>query len=139
MPPHTPAAARPGGAVCLCIMRRPPQGTKPRPRCARCGLNDSGDVGMVDHSVAADDNVDLSRRKFLTRATIATGAVGAVFAAVPFIESWSPSERARAQGAPTELDLSKLEPTDGHSHLAPPAYLRRAADPRHARPHQRPR
>jgi ubiquinol-cytochrome c reductase iron-sulfur subunit len=65
---------------------------------------------MVDHSVAADDNVDLSRRKFLTRATIATGAVGAVFAAVPFIESWSPSERARAQGAPTELDLSKLEP-----------------------------
>ena len=33
-----------------------------------------------------------------------------VLAAVPFIESWSPSERARAQGAPTELDLSKLEP-----------------------------
>jgi len=64
---------------------------------------------MADHAVVADDEVDLSRRKFLTRATIATGAVGAVFAAVPFIESWSPSERARAQGAPTELDLSKLE------------------------------
>jgi ubiquinol-cytochrome c reductase iron-sulfur subunit len=64
---------------------------------------------MADHAVVADDGVDLSRRKFLTRATIATGAVGAVFAAVPFIESWSPSERARAQGAPTELDLSKLE------------------------------
>jgi ubiquinol-cytochrome c reductase iron-sulfur subunit len=28
---------------------------------------------------------------------------------VPFIESWSPSERARAQGAPTELDLAKIE------------------------------
>jgi ubiquinol-cytochrome c reductase iron-sulfur subunit len=65
---------------------------------------------MVDHAVVADDEVDLSRRKFLTRATIATGAVGAVFAAVPFIASWNPSERARAQGAPTELDLSKLEP-----------------------------
>jgi ubiquinol-cytochrome c reductase iron-sulfur subunit len=65
---------------------------------------------MADHAVVADDEVDLSRRKFLTRATIATGAVGAVFAAVPFIESWSPSERARAQGVPTELDLSKLEP-----------------------------
>jgi ubiquinol-cytochrome c reductase iron-sulfur subunit len=64
---------------------------------------------MADHAVVAEDDVDLSRRKFLTRATIATGAVGAVFAAVPFIESWSPSERARAQGAPTELDLSKLE------------------------------
>jgi ubiquinol-cytochrome c reductase iron-sulfur subunit len=64
---------------------------------------------MADHAVVADAEVDLSRRKFLTRATIATGAVGAVFAAVPFIESWSPSERARAQGAPTELDLSKIE------------------------------
>jgi len=64
---------------------------------------------MADQAVVADDSVDLSRRKFLTRAAIATGAVGAAFAAVPFIESWAPSERARAQGAPTELDLSKLE------------------------------
>jgi ubiquinol-cytochrome c reductase iron-sulfur subunit len=66
---------------------------------------------MADHAVVADDEaVDLSRRRFLTRATIATGAVGAAFAAVPFIESWEPSERARAQGAPAELDLSKLDP-----------------------------
>jgi ubiquinol-cytochrome c reductase iron-sulfur subunit len=65
---------------------------------------------MADHAVVADDEVDLSRRKFLTRATIATGAVGAAFAAVPFIESWSPSESARAQGVPTELDLSKVDP-----------------------------
>lgn len=66
---------------------------------------------MADHAgVAGSDEVDLSRRKFLTRATIATGAVGAVFAAIPFIESWSPSERARALGAPVMVDLSKLEP-----------------------------
>jgi ubiquinol-cytochrome c reductase iron-sulfur subunit len=64
---------------------------------------------MADHAVVADQEVDLSRRKFLTQATIATGAVGAAVAAVPFIESWMPSERARAQGAPTELDISKLE------------------------------
>ena len=64
---------------------------------------------MADHAVVAEDEVDLSRRKFLTRATIATGAVGAAFAAVPFIESWSPSERARAEGVPVELDLSKLD------------------------------
>jgi len=64
---------------------------------------------MADNAVVADGDVDLSRRKFLTRATIATGAVGAAFVAVPFIESWAPSERARAQGAPTELDLSKLD------------------------------
>jgi ubiquinol-cytochrome c reductase iron-sulfur subunit len=65
---------------------------------------------MAEHAVVAEKDVDLSRRKFLTRATIATGAVGAGFAAVPFIASWSPSERARAQGAPTTVDLSKLEP-----------------------------
>jgi ubiquinol-cytochrome c reductase iron-sulfur subunit len=65
---------------------------------------------MADHAVVADDQVvDLSRRRFLTRATIATGAVGAAFAVVPFIESWQPSERARAQGEPVELDISKLE------------------------------
>jgi ubiquinol-cytochrome c reductase iron-sulfur subunit len=65
---------------------------------------------MADHAgVAGGDEVDLSRRKFLTRATIATGTVGAAFAAIPFIESWTPSERARALGAPTELDISKLE------------------------------
>jgi ubiquinol-cytochrome c reductase iron-sulfur subunit len=64
---------------------------------------------MADNVIVADE-VDLSRRKFLTRATLATGAVGAVFAAVPFVESWRPSERARALGAPTELDVSKIEP-----------------------------
>jgi ubiquinol-cytochrome c reductase iron-sulfur subunit len=65
---------------------------------------------MSENVVAADDDADLSRRKFLTTATIVTGAVGAVFAAVPFVASWRPSERARALGAPTELDLSKVEP-----------------------------
>jgi ubiquinol-cytochrome c reductase iron-sulfur subunit len=65
---------------------------------------------MADNVVVADDGVDLSRRKFLTNATIATGVVGAVFAAVPFVESWTPSERARALGAPTELDVTKIDP-----------------------------
>jgi ubiquinol-cytochrome c reductase iron-sulfur subunit len=65
---------------------------------------------MADNVVVADEAVDLSRRKFLTNATIATGAVGAVFVAVPFVESWAPSERARALGAPTELDITKIDP-----------------------------
>jgi ubiquinol-cytochrome c reductase iron-sulfur subunit len=65
---------------------------------------------MADNVVVADEAVDLSRRKFLTNATIATGAVGAVFVAVPFVESWTPSERARALGAPTELDITKVDP-----------------------------
>ena len=65
---------------------------------------------MADHAVVADDEVDLSRRKFLTRATIATGAVGVAFAAVPFIASWNPSERARAEGEPIRMDLDKIDP-----------------------------
>jgi len=64
------------------------------------------DVGAIaDHP---DPEIDESRRKFLTVATGATAAVGAVLAAVPFVESWTPSERARALGAPVEVDLSKL-------------------------------
>jgi ubiquinol-cytochrome c reductase iron-sulfur subunit len=32
-----------------------------------------------------------------------------VLAAIPFIESWQPSERARALGAPVTVDVSKVE------------------------------
>jgi ubiquinol-cytochrome c reductase iron-sulfur subunit len=64
---------------------------------------------MADHAAVGGEAVDLDRRKFLTRATIATGAVGVVCAAIPFVESWSPSERAKALGSPVELDISKLE------------------------------
>ena len=56
------------------------------------------------------EGVDSSRRTLLLGATVALGAVGTVFTAIPFIESWLPSESARALGAPTEIDLSKLEP-----------------------------
>ena len=56
------------------------------------------------------EDVDQGRRKFLTAATIATGTVGAVFAAIPFAASWAPSARAKALGAPVEVDLSTLEP-----------------------------
>jgi ubiquinol-cytochrome c reductase iron-sulfur subunit len=65
---------------------------------------------MSDHSAPAAAEVDQDRRGFLTFATAATGAVGAAFATVPFIASWSPSERARAAGAPVEVDVSKIPP-----------------------------
>ncbi|MDX1527436.1 MAG: ubiquinol-cytochrome c reductase iron-sulfur subunit [Gammaproteobacteria bacterium] len=56
------------------------------------------------------DGVDIGRRRFLTGATTVVGAVGAAFAAVPFVVSFQPSERAKAIGAPVEQDISKLEP-----------------------------
>jgi ubiquinol-cytochrome c reductase iron-sulfur subunit len=56
-----------------------------------------------------NDEVDHGRRRLLTVATVGTGAIGAVFAAVPFLASWQPSARAKALGAPVEVDASKLE------------------------------
>ncbi len=56
------------------------------------------------------EKVDQGRRRLLTAATTLTGAVGVAFAAVPFLASWKPSARAKALGAPVEIDISKLEP-----------------------------
>jgi ubiquinol-cytochrome c reductase iron-sulfur subunit len=66
-------------------------------------------MSMSDHADEAPGEVDVSRRKFLVAATAITGGVGVVLAATPFVASWKPSERARAMGAPYELDVSKLE------------------------------
>jgi ubiquinol-cytochrome c reductase iron-sulfur subunit len=65
---------------------------------------------MTDVPLTAAPDVDESRRKFLTVAASGVAAVGAVITVIPFVESWEPSERARALGAPVLLDISKLEP-----------------------------
>lgn len=49
------------------------------------------------------------RRRFLTATTAVVGAVGAGFAAVPFIKSWNPSARAQLAGAPVTADISGLQ------------------------------
>jgi len=56
------------------------------------------------------DGVDNSKRRFLTAATAAVGAVGAGFVAVPFLKSWNPNAAALAAGAPVEVDISKVVP-----------------------------
>jgi len=56
------------------------------------------------------DVVDHSRRRLLTAGTVGVGAIGVAFAAMPFIASWLPSARAKALGAPVEVDASKLDP-----------------------------
>jgi ubiquinol-cytochrome c reductase iron-sulfur subunit len=50
------------------------------------------------------------RRKILTLTTGVVGAVGAAAVAVPFVKSWSPSEKAKAAGAPVTVDISKIQP-----------------------------
>jgi ubiquinol-cytochrome c reductase iron-sulfur subunit len=58
----------------------------------------------------SNEGVDVGRRRFLTLTTSAVGAIGAGFAAVPFVVSLAPSERAKALGAPVTIDITKLEP-----------------------------
>lgn len=53
--------------------------------------------------------VNTGRRRFLTATTAVVGAVGAGFAAVPFIKSWNPSARAKLAGAPVTADISGLQ------------------------------
>ena len=57
-----------------------------------------------------DNHVDNKRRRLLTIATTGVGLAGVIGIAVPFAGSMSPSERAKAAGAPVEVDISKLEP-----------------------------
>lgn len=55
------------------------------------------------------EGVNQGRRLFLVGATSVVGAAGAVGAAVPFVQSWWPSAKAKSAGAPVVADISKLE------------------------------
>lgn len=57
----------------------------------------------------AEQEIDLKKRRLLTNATSVVGAVGVGFVAWPFLSTWSPSARAKAAGAPIDVDISKLE------------------------------
>ena len=54
-------------------------------------------------------SVDSSRRTWIA-ITCATGAAGGIAAAVPFVDSFEPSERAKAAGAPVEVDIGDVKP-----------------------------
>jgi len=57
----------------------------------------------------SDQQIDSGKRTWLIASSCA-GAVGAVGAAVPFVGSFAPSERARAAGAAVEADIGGLKP-----------------------------
>lgn len=57
----------------------------------------------------ADDQVNRERRKFLRGVTTGMGVAGAAAAVVPFVSSMTPSDRAKAAGAPIQIDISNLE------------------------------
>ena len=57
----------------------------------------------------SDTPIDSSKRTWIITSACA-GAVGGVAAAVPFVSSFQPSERAKAAGAAVEVDISALKP-----------------------------
>ncbi len=57
----------------------------------------------------SNDGVDRKKRR-LIMITSGLGAIGAAFAATPFVLSMTPSARAKAAGAPVEVDISQMEP-----------------------------
>jgi ubiquinol-cytochrome c reductase iron-sulfur subunit len=58
-----------------------------------------------------DQPVDGSRRTWLITTTAVAG-VGGVATCVPFVSSFAPSEKAKAAGAPVEVDITNLKPGD---------------------------
>ena len=59
--------------------------------------------------MSEQEKVDKTRRNLVV-ATSVVGGAAAAGAAVPFVASMLPSERARAAGAPVEVDLSRIGP-----------------------------
>ena len=57
----------------------------------------------------SESQVDRAKRTWII-ATGCAGAGGAGFVAVPFVASFEPSERARAAGAPVEVDIGSIKP-----------------------------
>ena len=57
----------------------------------------------------ANQGIDQGKRRFLIAATTVVGGVAAGAVAVPFVTSMLPSERAKAAGAPVEVDIGKIE------------------------------
>ena len=64
---------------------------------------------MMADSFSINDKMS-GRRKFLVAATSVAGGIAGAAIATPFLLSIMPSERAKAAGAPVEVDISKLEP-----------------------------
>ena len=60
--------------------------------------------------MATDESMDKGKRRFLVGATSVVGGIGVAGAATPFVMALFPSERAKAAGAPVEIDIAKIEP-----------------------------
>jgi ubiquinol-cytochrome c reductase iron-sulfur subunit len=63
----------------------------------------------MSDTLVDNGQIDSSKRTWLI-ASSCVGAIGGIAAAVPFVSSFQPSERAKAAGAAVEVDISALKP-----------------------------
>jgi ubiquinol-cytochrome c reductase iron-sulfur subunit len=61
--------------------------------------------------MSQDKVVDADRR-FWVGTTCAVGGAAVVGVAVPFVSTFEPSERAKAAGAPVEVDIGDMQPSE---------------------------
>lgn len=63
----------------------------------------------MSETLVDTSKIDSSKRTWIITSACA-GAVGAVATAVPFVSTFSPSERAKAAGAAVEVDIGAMKP-----------------------------
>jgi ubiquinol-cytochrome c reductase iron-sulfur subunit len=68
-----------------------------------------GVLSNAELNATSTQPVDKGRRTWIA-ITCGAGAVGGVATAVPFVSSFAPSERARAAGAPVQVDIAAIKP-----------------------------
>ncbi|MCS0610468.1 ubiquinol-cytochrome c reductase iron-sulfur subunit [Massilia solisilvae] len=56
------------------------------------------------------DEKEQARRRILVASTIGMGTVGLAATAIPFVASMEPSERAKAEAAPVDVDVTRVAP-----------------------------
>jgi ubiquinol-cytochrome c reductase iron-sulfur subunit len=63
----------------------------------------------MSETLVGSQQIDSSKRTWLIASSCA-GAVGVGAVAVPFVSTFQPSERAKAAGAPVEVDIADIKP-----------------------------
>jgi ubiquinol-cytochrome c reductase iron-sulfur subunit len=58
----------------------------------------------------SEKKVNETRRRLLVGATSFVAGAGVVGIVTPFVKSWNPSAKAKAAGAPVQVNASKIEP-----------------------------
>jgi len=72
-------------------------------------MTDPSEAASRTATTVAGAAVDQGRRTWIA-ITCGAGAIGGVATAVPFVSTFAPSERARAAGAPVQVDISGIPP-----------------------------